>query len=212
MSRKKILAIMMTAIIAFSSLATDPPRNVLSVRTSYLASRTRSFGVNSSVQQGFSAGVYDQIRFTRHLPFYIETGLELASKGYQIKGFDNSSTRVNYLGIPLGITYRIPVGRYVTIQPYAGIYYAYGVWGRLRYKGDEYDVFEEKSLSHNDFGYNVKIAATYRQFYLGIGYECSLIDISKRDIIYPGQSNMLGYRNLKNVSFSLTLGYSFNLK
>lgn len=203
---------MATTIIALSSFAADPPSNTLSIRASYLASWARSFGVGASVQHGYAAGVYDQIRFTRYLPFYIETGLGFASKGYQIKGFDNSSTRVNYLEIPLGVSYNIPVGRYVTIQPYAGVYYACGVWGRLRHGGKEYDVFEEKSLSHNDFGYSVKVAATYRQYYLGIGYECSLIDISKRDIIYPGQSNMLGYRNLKNVSFSLTLGYSFNLK
>ena len=211
MKMNRILVSGLLAATTLTLAAVEPPRNTLGIRASYQPSWVTSRGVSTSVRPGFSAGIVDQIRLSAKVPFYIETGLEFASKGYKLRGYDDSSTTINYLKLPVGIMYHIPVGNDITIQPHVGLYYAYGVWGRLHFgSNDPFDVFGQKSLSRNDFGYNIGAAVTYRNIYLGVSYEAGLIDIAKYDPIYTGQTAMLGYTKLKNISVSITLGYNFN--
>lgn len=209
--KKTLFVILATWIInAVGVHAQDLPKNVLGLRASYASSWVTSYGVTTSARHGYMFGVIDQIRLTRSLPFYLETGLSFVSKGYEINGFDDSQTSLNYLRIPLGVTYRIALGKSVTIQPNVGLYYSYGISGKLHHDSGTYDVFSDGVMSRSDFGYNLGAGITYCNFYLGIIYETGLTDIAKHDIIYPEYSDMLGYRNLKNKSIIISLGYNFN--
>lgn len=208
--RKTILSLILSSASCIAMA--EAPKNCIGIRASFQPSWATSYGVKTSVRSGYMIGVIDQISLSRRLPFYLETGLSFTSKGYKIQGFDNSSTTINYLRIPLAALYRIPIGEHISIQPSAGVYYAYGLWGRLHYQDNSINVFSEKSISKNDFGYNLGVALTIDNFYIGVQYENGLIDIAKNDLIYPSQVSMLGYRSLKNYSFAITLGYTFNIK
>lgn len=134
-----------------------------------------------------------------------------SNQGYAIKGYDDSNTTLNYLRIPVNINYQIPVGQSITIQPTAGLYYAYGIWSKLHFGNDTYNVFKEGAISKNDFGMNVGANFTFQRYFLGFSYSMGLIDIDKRDLIYEDKNGMLGYRKLKNHLISITLGLNFNL-
>ncbi len=189
--------------------AQDYPKNIVGLRAGFNASWVTSEGVSSSVKPSYVVGVSDQVLLGKKLPFYFETGLNFISKGYEIKGYDNSVTTFNYLQLPVAINYHIYAGKKCTVAPSFGLYYALGVGGKRRIKDIESSVFTDGSTSRHDFGLSCGLSAAIDRFYLGISYEMGLINIDKADMVYGENSNMLGYKNIQNRNILVKAGINF---
>lgn len=108
------------------------PANMIGVHAGYCTSWITSYGLTSSTRPGYEVGVSDRIRLGRQFPFYLRTGLTFISKGYEVRGFDDSRTTMNYLQIPVGIDYTVALGERFALIPHAGFYYAVGVGGKRK--------------------------------------------------------------------------------
>lgn len=207
---KKLFSVLWTAIFATGiAAAQDYPKNIVGLRAGFNASWVTSCGVATSAKPSYVVGFSDQVLLSKRLPFYFETGFNFISKGYRIKGYDESSTTLNYLQFPVAVDYRIHAGKKVAIEPSVGFYYAVGVGGRREFDGAKSSVFSDGSTSRHDFGFSCGVSTSIRRFYFGIAYEMGLIDIDKTDTIYGDDSNLIGYKNLKNSSVLIKVGVNF---
>ena len=155
-------------------------------------------------------GVTDQVLLSRKIPFYFETGLNFIAKGYEIRGFDDSNTRFNYLQLPVVVNYHMAVNKYVTIEPAVGFYYAIGLAGKRKFDdGTISKVFADSSTSRHDFGFSCGLSTTIHKVHLGISYETSLVNIDKTDLVYGDDSHLIGYKQLKNNSIIIKAGVNF---
>ena len=206
---KKLLTILLGAILATCHVvAQDYPKNIVGLRAGFNASWATSYGVSASAYPSYMVGVSDQVLLSRDQPFYFETGLNFVSKGYKIQGYDDSTTTLNYLQLPVGINYHIYTSKSVTIEPSVGVYYAVGLNGNRKYGAKKVSVFEDGSISRHDFGFSCGVGASIHKFHFGVAYEMGLINIDKKDTVY-GDSNKIGYKKLKNKSVIITVGVNF---
>lgn len=205
---KKILLSLMGLVVACCLSAQEHQKNIVGVRAGYAHSWATSYGVRSSAHHGYVIGVSDEVSLSQKSPFYFETGLNLIAKGYTINGYDDSSTSFNYVQLPVGINYHIKADKY-TVEPAAGLYYAFGFGGKRKFQGDAVDVFSDGSTSRHDVGASVGLSATISKFHFGVSFERSLINIDKSDKVYGDQSPMIGYKKLKNNSIVLKVGINF---
>lgn len=159
------------------------PANMIGVHAGYCTSWITSYGLTSSTRPGYEVGVSDRIRLGRQFPFYLRTGLTFISKGYEVRGFDDSRTTMNYLQIPVGIDYTVALGERFALIPHAGFYYAVGVGGKRKVGAEEIPVFGEKGgFSRHDMGFSCGADITFGRFGIGVAYQIGLINIDKTDI------------------------------
>lgn len=206
---KKILSSLFGGLFLLCSLsAQEPPRNIIGIQAGYVSSWVTSYGVKTSEQSGFMVGVSDELRLTPMLPLYFEAGLNFIAKGYKINGYDDSSTRLNYLQLPVGLTYHKKVGKFV-LKPAAGLYYAVGVQGKRTIGNVSSNVFTDGSTSRHDFGYTCGLNALLRKIHVGVSYEQGLLNIDKSDKVYGDDSSMIGYKKIKNRGLIVKVGINF---
>lgn len=206
---KKILLAMTGLIVACSLSAEERPKNTIGLRAGYAVSWTTTYGVKSSMKSGYSVGISDEVRLSRKLPFYFETGLHFIAKGYRINGYDDSSTTFNYLKLPVGVSYHIRAGKAVSVKPAAGLYYAVGLGGKREVSGGTTKVFSDGSTSRSDLGYAIGLGATVSRFHFGISYDAGLLNVDKADPVYGDGSPLIGYKKLKNNSLIISVGVNF---
>ena len=107
-------------------------KNVLGIRFGGCTSKATSYGVSSAHMYGFTCGVVDQIWFGEKAVFS-EIGLFCNEKGYSLKNFEPSQTKLCYLEIPALMCYR--QGRESLNVTYkAGGYLACAVHAKLKTK------------------------------------------------------------------------------
>ena len=183
--------------------------NIVGIRVGGAMSYVTSYGVKSTAIGGYAVGVVDQLQLVLNVPFYLETGLSIIGKGYQIKGFDDSKTRLHYLHIPIGINYHINVADKFEVIPIVGTYLAIGVAGERKRNGETVSVFGNGGFKRIDFGTQYGLNIARKQFLLGASFNLGMIKIDKEDKVYPDQNNLLGYRDLKNRGLVFSFGYNF---
>jgi hypothetical protein len=153
--------------------------------------------VNTDSKIGFHAGVVDQINFSENVPLFVETGLMFEQKGFKVKEQDVTENSF-YLQIPAVLGYSIPASDLVKVQPFAGLYYGYGLGGKVKEStGDKVNTFGDDGLKRSDFGFRVGVGVAISSYYVGAGYENSLIKVNNGD----GTG--------KNQVFTISLGYNF---
>ena len=186
------------------------PRHIFGIHAGYCNSWITSYGLASSNKPGYEAGFIYRLGLSRNYPFYLRTGLNFISKGYEINGFDDSSTTINYLQLPVGFDYTIALGKHLALIPSAGLYYAVGVWGK-RHMGDETVCLfgREGGFSRHDMGFLCGVDVAFYRFFVGAEYQQGLIDIDKSDKVYGDSSHMIGYKHVKNRSFVVKVGVYF---
>ena len=186
------------------------PKHVIGLHAGYCASWLASYGLSSSTRPGYEAGVTYRVGLSRRLPFYFRTGLTFVGKGYEINGFDDSRTAMNYLQIPIGIDYAVSLGRRWAVVPGAGFYYALGVGGKREIGREAVSVFgSQGGFSRHDMGFSCGVDLAFSRFSLGVAYEAGLIDIDKSDTVYGNDSRMVGYKNVRNRCFLIRTGVNF---
>ncbi len=195
-------------------------KNVLGLRFGGCTSKATSYGVSSAHLNGFTIGAVDQIWFGEKNVFS-EIGLFVNSKGYSLKEFEPSKTKIYYLELPAMMCYR--QGRESLNVTYkAGGYVACAVKATLTtevsdspaatdlFKSEhEFDLLKEGALKRFDAGVKFGVDFVVRKVQIGFTYDLGLYKIDKKDIIYGDDELMLGYKHLKNRSFQILAGFNF---
>lgn len=197
---KKFVLTLATLLVAGSALAQEYPKNILGIRAgmnvSNLRLRLDNFSESADSRVSFHAGVSDQILLVANLPLYLETGLYVTQKGANIEGLKANPL---YIQIPLLINYQIHLRDRWSIDPFAGIYYAVGVCGRIKGASEKADYFGAEGVAdRSDFGLRLGVGVRYGHGYLGLGYEIGLLNTCRVSSL-----------KLRNSCFTLTLGYTF---
>ena len=177
-------------------------------------------GLSASMDSraSYHVGIAYQQPMLRMLPLYFETGLYLSGRGASIGAADldldvSGKAKFNmlYLQVPAVISWHFNI-KSVSIQPLVGVYYGFGIHGKLKGDAAKIDLFKEISLpvqdgsvegqvfKRSDFGLRFGAGVTYlKHYYLGLGYDLGLLNISKES----------DGGKIKNGSFFISLGYNF---
>ena len=191
---KKVLLILAAMLLANAVSAQNHEKNILGVRAGLnLSSYSISAGgasISTDSRASFHVAVSDQILLCNKLPFYLETGLAFSSRGGKIAGI---SFRPSYLQIPVLVNYHFNIKDIVTIQPFAGLYYGFGIGGKAKF-GDEGE------LKRSDLGVRLGAGVVWNRIYFGLGYDIGCLNLVKESD---------GDGTLRNSCFSISVGYNF---
>ena len=199
---KKIFLALTIMLLANAASAQNHEKNILGVRAGLnLSSYSISAGgasISTDSRAAFHVAVVDQILLCNRLPFYLETGLAFSSRGGKV---DGASLRPSYLQIPVLVNYHFNIKDIVTIQPFAGLYYGFGIGGKMKAGGEKGDIFgDEGGLKRSDLGVRLGAGVVWNRIYFGLGYDIGCLNLVK-------ESN--GEGTLRNNCFSISVGYNF---
>lgn len=138
-------------------------------------------GGNSSSQVGMNLGGVLGMRVVKSEAVFLESGLYYAQRGG--KG-DMGKVHLNYLELPVLIKGGFAVTNDFILLPFIGPYFACGISGQSTHSdGDGHEV---KISSYDDFkrfdmGFKLGCGAEYSLFYLELGFQFGVQDISKSE-------------------------------
>lgn len=190
--------------------ARDYPQNIIGIRGGMNFSTVMSHKLMATIKKDFIFGVSDQIGLFGRYPLYVETGAYISRKGYKINGFHNSETQLWYAQVPVMLNYHLYFNRRVPVyfEPYAGIYYAYGIRGKRTYEDEKINVIKEKEIKHSDLGLVCGIGFSFYYAHIGVKYELGFTDMAGSKAKSP-YNQELGYDNLRNRVLSIYMGINF---
>lgn len=231
---KKLFCTALSLLICTYSFGQLYPRNIVSVRGGVNISSMSQVRDGKQVDKGLRGpkvgwhfGAIDEILLTSSMPLYIDVGLMMSNKGVRyveksnvtVSGVEASQKQLlqygaTYLQVPVAVSYHVYLGNF-TLQPYAGLHYDLGLWGRAvdrtKIRSDVnkdvnkttknvQNVYKSNLMKRSDFGLVVGLGATYMErYYFGISWEDGFCDISKIDAVH--------LNNMSNLR--ITVGYNF---
>lgn len=154
-----------------------------------------------SSRTGLDFGAYIGYFLSRDVPVFLESGIAYKEKGgrstYQGK---KMSYNLDYLEVPVVVKYSYVLDRHLSIQPFAGGYFACGVGGKIKNYGDRQ---ASSSFSHSYFkrldgGLRLGCGVGYDLFYADLGYDIGLANICHDE-----------FDTSHNRCFSLNFGVNF---
>lgn len=205
---KKLFTLLVMILCLQTVFAEDYQKNIIGIRGGVSMANMTSHGILATCKPSCLLGISDEVLLIDSTPLYLETGLYLLGKGYKIKGYNNSNTKLWYVQIPFILNYHIHLNDAIYFEPNAGFYYAYAFDGRRKYEGKKINVIDEKQIKKSDFGFSCGLGLSIHQFHIGTKYELGFLNLakSKKSEIYKQE---LGYDKLRNHSFSIYIGYNF---
>ncbi len=184
---------------------------------------------------GFNIGVAAQYMFAPQMG--VETGLYYSTLGTKIKweysedGYtskDESSFNPSYLQLPVSFLYKINAGEGLSICPSAGIYFGYGMGGKMKNEWTEtYEGETESGKSETDFfgkgdkdedgdytgldanrfdmGLTLGLSLEISKFSVGLGYDYGFMKLNKEERKNDGKK----LDDWKNGNIKVSVGYFF---
>lgn len=207
---KRIFLLVVASLMLCTVSAQEWQKNILGVRAGLnVADCAISVGDLKS-RTAFHVGFSYERLLSKAAPLYLETGLQLSSKGFQLNvyGEEQYTCEAYYLELPLMLNYKFNIKNVVTIYPSIGFYGAYGVAGKFKYEESGYeldvDTFsDEGGVQNMDIGYRVSASAAYKRLVLTIGYEGGFSNI----LDDTSEVEVVG--KAKNQNFFVSLGFNF---
>ena len=135
-----------------------------------------SGGGNSSSLAGMNLGGVLGMRVVKSEAVFLESGLYYTQHGG--KG-DGGKVHLNYLEVPILIKGGFAVTDELILLPFIGPYFALGISGQSTFsdvKESSYDYFKRF-----DMGFKLGCGAEYSLFYLELGFQFGVQDISKTE-------------------------------
>ena len=141
----------------------------------YLDGGTPTSGLNL----GFTAGV----QVAPATPLYLETGLSYVEKGGKGGPNDAFTYNMNYLEVPLLIKYQHNFDAVTSIQPFAGVYCAAGIGGKIKDQDyrQTYNSFSDDAFKRMDAGLRLGCGLQFDYLYAELGYDIGLSNVSHDD-------------------------------
>ena len=115
-------------------------------------------GLSASLDSraSYHVGFAYQQPVLRVLPLYFETGLYLSGRGASVTAGDldlgvegKAKFNMLYLQVPAVVSWHFNI-KSVSIQPAAGVYYGFGIHGKLKGDAAKVDLFKEISVPVED--------------------------------------------------------------
>lgn len=134
-----------------------------------------------TAKAGLNLGMVAGVQLAPATPVYLESGLYYSEKGG--KGTCDGKTftyQLNYLEVPLLMKYRIDIDRYTSVQPFAGVYAAVGVGGKMKDFNNRkaYSAFDDDAFQRLDAGLRLGCGLQFAPVYMELGYDVGLANIS----------------------------------
>ena len=168
-------------------------------------------GADNKFRAGIKAGLELDLNIVRSLS--VNTGVYYAQRGYKseysdYRGSNKTTDNASYIEIPVLLSYRVKLSDAAQFQLNVGPYFAFGLSGTKKlettfagqndYETDSFDQYD--GMKKHDIGIHAGAAVTFSDFYVGVNYERSLMNVS----------NITG-ANFQNGSIGICVGYNFNL-
>lgn len=206
----KNLIIIMLCASPLLAQRSELRRNTIGLHGGLNVTTMTSHKLMATLKKDFMVGVSDQILLASYLPLYVETGIYMSGKGYKIKGFHDSDTKLWYVQVPVMLNYHLYFNKSNTIyiDPHAGGYYAYGINGKRKYEDQKINVIKEKEIKNSDFGIVCGIGVGIYNAHIGVRYEMGLADVANSNL-KTDYNQEIGYDNLKNRTLSIYVGVNF---
>lgn len=160
------------------------------VRSNYLGLRV-GLGVSTirsddrylngaSAKPGLNLGFVTGFQLAPITPIYLETGLLYTEKGGKGNYNGKFSYKMDYLEVPLLMKYHIYLGRLTSVQPFAGVYGALGVGGKMKDfdQREAYSSFSKDAFRRLDGGLRLGCGLQYDHLYAELGYDLGLANVS----------------------------------
>lgn len=129
---------------------------------------------DNNMKLGFHVGLAADYDFAPSMA--IQTGLLFTTKGTELN--DNNNSNLMYLQVPVHFAYKQEVTPGTRIVFHAGPYVAYGIGGKSKILGIEYDSFGDNSLKPFDAGLGLGVGAEFGRFIADIGWDMGLVNIA----------------------------------
>lgn len=196
---KKMRMIVLAAIAAISMSATAQESfstfyaqyNIASMKLSY-----DGYSDSESLN-GVTLGYNYAIPLMDSTPLYLEVG---AAGQYYFKSKDGAKLNMASAKIPVSVLYGIEVSDGIFIDPFAGLYARFNIWGEEKYDGESVDLFKDwedggAGAKRFQFGVQAGVRARFNdKFTVGISYALDLNEFMEHTKIH---------------SLDLTLGLNF---
>ena len=188
-------------MLLFSAVSTlsAQEKNIFGVRAGLnIASLTIPDGASTNSKAGFQIGVSYERNLAEALPLYLETGLYYTGKGGKA---GEAKLNLGYLQIPVLVNYHWNVAGDVSIQPFAGLYYAFGIHGKGKAGGEKADLFgDEGGMSRSDVGLRIGAGVNFlKHYYAGLGYDLGFLNTIKES----------DAATMRTGTFFIQVGYRF---
>jgi len=134
----------------------------------------------SSPRAGLNVGFVAGLQVAPATPLYLETGLSYVEKG----GKNSSCTfNMNYLEVPFLMKYQHNFDRLTSIQPFAGVYCAAGISGKIKEQDlrQTYSSFSDNAFKRFDGGVRIGCGIQFDHLYAELGYDIGLANVSHDD-------------------------------
>lgn len=132
-------------------------------------------------QTGLNVGVVAGFPLTYSDPLYLETGLYYIEKGGKksLGGGKKMTYDLNYLEIPVVVKYKYEIDDDLTIEPFAGGYFAAGVGGKIKNfaEREAQSSFRSDNFRRLDGGLRIGCGIGYDMFYADLTYDIGLANI-----------------------------------
>ncbi len=167
---------------------------------------------------GFHVGVMAQYMMTQKFGlesglYYTTLGVNTSSEGSEDGYSYKYESKVNpsYLQLPISALYKIRVGENLSLNPSLGMYFGYGIGGKIKdtykFNGESESSDEnyfgkvdgEEWSNRFDMGATVGLNLQFEKFIIGLGYDYGFLKINKEK-----QDN-----NLYNGNIKVSVGYLF---
>jgi hypothetical protein len=209
--RKLLITIISLFAVSAMLTAQDLQPNIFGVRAGLNMANaslsTSGVSLEPDSKISFNLGVSYQRLLAANTPLYFETGLYFTDKGFDcsIAGLGSLKSDFIYLQVPVLLNYHFSVADDIIIEPFAGLYAAYGIGGKTKASAsglgsESADSFDKDGYKNFDIGLKFGVGAAFNKIYVSVGYELGLWNIAPKD---------LGLK-VKNQNWALlTVGYNF---
>lgn len=132
--------------------------------------------MGSRAMAGMTLGGVVGLRVAKQEAIFLESGLYYTERGGKTV---NGKVHLNYLELPVLVKGGFAVGNDIILLPYIGPYFSHGLGGSLQTPGEKVSSYEV--FKRFDMGFKAGCGVEYSLFYLELGYQFGLHDISKTE-------------------------------
>ena len=137
--------------------------------------------ISSKSQVGMTIGAVVGLRVVRDEAIFLESGLYYSERGGKQ---NDGKVHLNYFEVPVLVKAGFAVTDDIVLLPFIGPYFAMGISGQTTVSTSEgtlkYSSYND--FKHFDMGFKLGLGAEYSLFYLELGYQFGVHDVSKNDV------------------------------
>lgn len=180
--------------------------------------------ISKKLHVGYQLGLTAEYKFKDNA--YLQTEVSFITKGVVYKSAETLGNGVkqwtqdftlNYIQVPLLISYKLEVEENISLYFHGGPYFAYGIGGKTRLKithkqteGEDVETsqnsFGEDGFKKLDIGIRFGSGLEFEKCTIGFDFEYGFTNISRKN---TKLSSLLNDKGFKNQGVCLSLGYKF---